>query len=81
MTISTVWSALLLTDREVDSFSTQNLSELIQSVGFEALMYRSQFEGNGLNVAIFNIDDVEIINCAPREVTEMNVQSRVIGNH
>jgi hypothetical protein len=56
------------------------LAELFRQQGYECIIYRSQFGKEGYNVVLFNLDDAEPINCAPYEVTEIEVKYREIGN-
>ena len=53
---------------------TQILAELFRDADYDALVYRSQFGENGYNVAIFNLEDAEILNCAPYEVEGIDVK-------
>ncbi len=67
-------------DDAADYVPTQILAELFRNAGYEAIIYRSQFVENGYNVAIFDLADAEAINCAPYEVTAVEVQYKQIGN-
>ena len=70
-----------LSESAADYVPTQILAELFQDAGYDAIVYRSQFGENGRNVAIFNIDDAEIINCGPYEVSGIDVKYGLVGNH
>lgn len=59
---------------------TQILSELFLSLGYDAVAYRSQFGENGYNLAVFEIDNVEIVDCTPYAVSSIEVKSTQIGN-
>lgn len=62
---------------------TRILAELFQEAGYDAIVYRSQFgqEGqDGYNIAIFNLEDAEILNCAPYQVESVEVNFKEIGN-
>ena len=59
---------------------TQILAELFRNAGYEAVIYKSQFGEKGFNIALFDIDSADPINCAPFEVTDIDVKSREIGN-
>ena len=63
-----------------DYAPTQVLAELFMHAGFEAILYRSQFDENGSNVVVFNAEDVEIINCAPVAVTKVHIEFKGLGN-
>ncbi len=67
-------------DDRADYVPTQILAELFRDAGYEAIVYKSQFGKKGFNVAIFNIDDADILNCAPYEVSEIEVKFRQFGN-
>lgn len=68
-------------DDAADYVPAQILAELFRDAGYDAIIYRSQFGKDGYNVAIFNIDDAEVINCAPFKVTGIEVNFTQIGNH
>ena len=57
---------------------TQILAELFRDAGFDALVYRSQFGDNGHNVAVFDLEDAKILNCAPYEVEAIEVKYKQI---
>ena len=59
----------------------QILAELFKHAGYDGIVYRSQFGENGKNVVIFNMDDADIINCGPYEVSGVEVKYGVVGNH
>jgi len=67
-------------DDTADYVSTQILAELFRSKGYAAIIYRSQFGEKGYNVALFDVDDAEAINCAPYEVMDIEVRYKEIGN-
>lgn len=69
-----------LTDDSADYVPTQILSELFKDAGYDAIVYRSQFGEKGYNVALFNLDDAEPINCAPYEVTGIEITFKEMGN-
>lgn len=63
-----------LSDDAADYVPTQILSELFQDAGYDAIIYRSQFGEKGYNVALFNVEDADPINCAPYEVKGIEVK-------
>jgi hypothetical protein len=67
-------------DDTADYAPTQILAELFREAGYDAVAYKSQFGEKGFNVAVFNVADADPINCAPYEVTEIDVKFREIGN-
>ena len=58
---------------------TQILSELFRDAGYEAVVYGSQF-GDGSNIAIFDIEDAEVVSCTPYSVTGIEVKYSEAGN-
>ena len=67
-------------DDAADYVPTQILAELFRNAGYDAIIYKSHFGKKGFNIAIFNIDDATAINCAPYEVTSIEVKFRESGN-
>ena len=70
-------------DEKESYLPTRILAELFQEAGFDALVYRSQFnQGDkvGYNIAVFNLEDGEILNCAPYEVKGIDVTFDEIGD-
>lgn len=50
---------------------TQILAELFLSLGYDGVAYKSAFGGDGYNVAIFNIDDFEVVRCGLYKVSDI----------
>ena len=69
-----------LDERSAEYVPTQVLSELFWNAGYDAIAYRSQFGERGYNIAVRDIDDAEIVHCAPYDVSSIEVTSRKIGN-
>ncbi len=69
-----------VSDDLADYVPTQILAELFRDVGYEAIIYKSQFDEAGFNVVIFEPDHADAINCAPYEVTEIEIKFREEGN-
>lgn len=69
-----------LSDDAADYVPTQILAELFRDEGYDAIVYKSQFGERGYNVALFNLDDAEVINCGPYEVTALKVEYKELGN-
>ena len=69
---------------EVENYiPTRILAELFREAGYDAIVYRSQFgqEGQeGYNIALFRLQDAEILNCAPYRVESIEVKYKEIGN-
>ena len=70
-----------LSDSEADYVPTQILAELFRNAGYDAIIYKSQFGEKGYNIALFNVNDADAINCAPYDVTEIEVKFKVAGDH
>lgn len=69
-----------LSDDTADYVPTQILTELFRDVGYDAIIYKSQFGEKGYNIALFNLPDAEAINCAPYQVTGIDVKFEGTGN-
>ena len=70
-------------DERENYIPTRILAELFQEAGYDAIVYRSQFgqEGqDGYNIAIFKLEDAEILNCAPYRVESIEVNFKEFGN-
>ena len=67
-------------DETADYVPTQILSELFCSNGYDGLVFRSQFGESGYNIVLFNVQDAEIVNAAPYEVTGIDVKFSEVGN-
>ena len=67
-------------DEMADYVPTQILSELFRHHGYDGLVYRSQFGERGYNIALFEVQDAEVINAAPYQVTAIDVKYEAIGN-
>lgn len=59
---------------------TQILAELFLDAGYDAILYRSRFGEIGYNIAVFNIENAEVLNCAPYEITDVKVDYKETGN-
>ena len=70
-------------DEVEDYIPTRILAELFREAGYDAIVYRSHFGQNGkagFNIAIFNLEDAHILNCAPYRVERIEVNYKEIGN-
>ena len=70
-------------DEMEDYIPTRILAELFREAGYDAIVYRSQFGQrgrDGYNIAIFRLEDAEILNCAPYRVESIEVNYEEIGN-
>ena len=59
---------------------TQILAELFRSLDYEGLIYRSNFEEEGHNFALFDLDAATAIDASPYRVTGVRVSSEECGN-
>ena len=72
-----------LSDEKVNYVPTRILAELFQEAGYDAIVYRSQFgqEGkDGYNIALFELEDAEVLNCAPYQVESIEVNYEELGD-
>lgn len=53
---------------------------MFKDAGYDAIIYKSQFGEKGFNIVVFDPDDADVINCAPYQVTELEVSFKEIGN-
>ncbi|MBZ9857071.1 RES family NAD+ phosphorylase [Mesorhizobium sp. CA13] len=70
-----------LSDDAADYVPTQILSELFRDAGYDAIVYKSQFGEEGFNIVLFNPNDAYILNCAPYEVTGLELSFKQSGDH
>ena len=69
-----------LSDDAAGYAPTQILAELFRDAGYDAIVYRSQFGEMGYNIALFNVDDAEVITAVPCHVTSIDIKFDEIGN-
>ena len=69
-----------LTEDTADYVPTQILAEQFLSAGYEAICCRSQFDEEGHNVVLFDLNDAKIVDCAPTVVDKIEVTFRQMGN-
>jgi hypothetical protein len=71
-------------DDKADYAPTQILTELFKSAGYEAIAYKSHFgddeKKTGHNLAIFDLDAIEIVSCSPFSIKSINVEAKQTGN-
>jgi hypothetical protein len=68
------------TDDVADYVPTQVLSELFKSKGFDGIGYRSSL-GDGYNIALFDTNSTEIINCSLCEVDKIKLDSSEVNSY
>jgi hypothetical protein len=61
-------------DESADYVATQILSELFKKEGFQGVVYKSNFGQNGRNVALFDLDATELINCGLYRVDGVEIK-------
>ena len=66
-------------DDVADYAPTQILAELFQDAGYDAIAYRSQFGEKGYNIALFYVEDAEVITAVPYRVTGINIEFDEMG--
>lgn len=73
-----------VSDDRADYAPTQILAELFRNHGYDAIGYKSLFgdggERKGYNIAVFDLDAVEIVSCAPYRVSSIKVEAEQFGN-
>ena len=72
-----------LHDERENYVPTRILAELFREAGYDAIVYRSQFgqDGrDGFNIAVFKLEDAEILNCAPYSVESIEVNFKDSGH-
>lgn len=68
-----------LSDDTADYVPTQIIAELFKVNRFDGIAYRSAF-GGGYNLALFDLDSADLINCGLYEVREVNLESKEVCN-
>ena len=68
------------TDDTADYVATQILSELFKRERFGGVKYKSNFGENGYNIALFDIEDADLINCGLHRVDSVDVQFKQWDN-
>lgn len=69
-----------VSDDSADYVPTQILAELFRDAGYDAIVYKSQFDVEGLNIVLFDVDDADAINAAPYEITAVEVSFKECGD-
>jgi hypothetical protein len=67
-------------DRVADYVPTQILAELFKCKGFDGIAYRSRFGAKGFNLALFDLDTAEVINCSLYEAEDVSFRFEQAGN-
>ncbi|WP_222949781.1 RES family NAD+ phosphorylase [Providencia rettgeri] len=67
-------------DDKANYAPTQILAELFRSAGYDAIAYKSHFGDEGYNIAIFDLDSVDVVSCAPYQVKTINIIAEQVNN-
>jgi hypothetical protein len=59
---------------------TQVLAEAFRTAGYEGVVYRSNFGEPGYNIALFDPDDADPINCTPYKIEKIDIEAVEAGN-
>lgn len=62
-------------DSELDYLPTQYISELIKSMGFDGIEFKSSLYSEGVNVAIFNPDKFKCLEVGVYDITDIKLDS------
>lgn len=67
-------------DDKANYAPTQILAELFRSAGYDTIAYKSHFGDEGYNIAIFDLDSVDVVSCAPYQVKMINIIAEQVNN-
>lgn len=67
-------------DSELDYLPTQYLSELIKSMGFDGIEFKSSLYSEGVNLAIFNPDKFECLEVGVYDITDIKLDSEKLSD-
>ena len=59
---------------------TQIIAELFRSEGYDGLAYRSNFGDGGYNIALFDIDAANLLNCQLQRVDAVKIEFSMQDN-
>ena len=84
----TIWSSIdrafaapTTRDDDVAAYAaTQIIAELFKGQGYDGIAYRSNFGEDGHNIALFDIDAAELINCQLHKVETIEMKFSVQDN-
>jgi RES domain-containing protein len=79
-----VWAAIdrafsrpvIETDNKAEYAATQAIAEVFREVGFDGVVYRSAYAGDGRNVALFDLEAAEVIDQALFEICDIRLDFR-----
>jgi hypothetical protein len=61
-------------DNSIEYVPTQILAEAFKRNGFDGIAYKSSYGEDGLNVALFDIDAADLINCGLYSIKDVSVK-------
>lgn len=67
-------------DDMADYVATQIIAELFKNHGYDGLAYKSAFGEMGYNVALFDVEAAELINCFLYEATAIDIKFDEVAN-
>jgi hypothetical protein len=59
---------------------TQILAEAFRESGYDGVVYRSNFGNPEYNVALFDLDSAEVVNCAPYAIKQIKIEFEEDGD-
>ena len=68
----------MLSNDVTEYVPTQILAELFRGLGYDGLIYRSNFGKEGHNIALFDIEDAEFVNAIPYQITGVELKFKQI---
>ncbi len=67
-------------DSELDYLPTQYLSELIKSMGFDGIEFKSSLYSEGTNIAVFNPKKFKCLEVEVHDITNIKLDSKKLSN-
>ncbi len=68
------------TDDVAEYVGTQIIAELFKADGFDGIVYQSSLSTEGLNVALFDVNAAELVNCGLSELQSLRFEFKDTGN-
>ena len=79
--IDSAFAAPIARDDDIAAYAgTQIIAELIKSMGYDGVAYRSNFGKDGHNIALFDIDAARLINCQLHRVDTVRIGFSIHDN-
>ena len=73
--IDRAFAAPMINSDNMDGYAaTQTIAELFKKAGYDGIAYRSNFGENGHNIALFDIDAAELLNCGLHQVDAVKMK-------